>query len=131
MEEHLENETSKPIILDDLTGSEAIQSIAVMAQHEDHSESMHVIATVKDRLPQVNPEFWSVFYKIPSKTFVVAFQSRLNGKFLVVWKLEKIFTLHVLDNIRQEQLVDLCAFVDFLAESLKQNHAGECHYAAQ
>jgi hypothetical protein len=57
---------------------------------------------------------------------VVAFQSSIDGKFFVIWKLDELHVLPVLDDIKRDDLDELCRFiVEFMVESLGHNHAGE------
>jgi hypothetical protein len=116
-----------PIVIDNDIESEAVEQIVDLCREENAREQISVVVNVKDKLPRVDDKFRGKIQEISSEKFVIAFQSASNGKFFVVWRLEEIFVLKVLDNMKQKQLFELCDYiVYFLTVNLMENHAGEC-----
>jgi hypothetical protein len=62
--------------------------------------------------------------QIPS---ITAFQSSINGKFIIIWRLnDETFRLNLFDDINREDLFILCEFiVAFLGKCLDDSHTGE------
>jgi hypothetical protein len=84
------------------------------------------IYQINDKLTSLDGEIFSKLKDFLENQQVVAFQSSIDGKFFVIWKLDELHVLHVLDDIKRDDLDELCRFiVGFMVECLDQNHVGE------
>jgi hypothetical protein len=89
-------------------------------------EKNTAIYRIDEKLASLDGEMLSVLNEFLENQQVVAFHSSIDGKFFVIWKLDELHVLPVLDYINRDDLDELCPFiVEFMVKSLSQKHAGE------
>ncbi|KAG5667400.1 hypothetical protein PVAND_015381 [Polypedilum vanderplanki] len=104
---------------------EAIEIVKNYSNDTNQNDPISIIFKIDEVLKPFDEENLRKFSEIPKKSNVIAFQSTYDGKFCVVWKHNEIFALNVLDDLRYDDLVDLCKFVvKFISKCLKENHSG-------